>query len=308
VIVTWPSEDSGAESLKKRNNLFDMKRLRQSGFTLIELLVVIAIIAILAALLLPALARAKEEANRALCYSNLKQWGVAQSMYIDDSRGIFPETKIALAPPVNVPNYDEDGPTWVDLTTIQFLDQQLNSTVGNNAWFNVLPPYVASQPLWQYAVNGNSALFNSTKSIFKCPTSENLPMDPTVKSGQVVFNYGMNSKGIPESEPNGTVLKQQNVLHPSAFVLFSEVRTHENETPFYGVGTTNYDILGSPQCYTTRESSRHNAGANIVFSDCHVKYFKYTYICTEINGVACDPGDPDINWACDGSVVPPAGN
>jgi prepilin-type N-terminal cleavage/methylation domain-containing protein len=61
-----------------------------SGFTLVELLVVIAIIAILAALLFPVLARAREQARKAVCQSNLRQIGLAFFMYVGDYDGRFP--------------------------------------------------------------------------------------------------------------------------------------------------------------------------------------------------------------------------
>jgi prepilin-type N-terminal cleavage/methylation domain-containing protein/prepilin-type processing-associated H-X9-DG protein len=71
--------------------------LNQRGFTLIELLVVIAVIAILAAILLPALARAREAARRASCQSNLKQFGVIFKMYAGESSGTFPPSMKHLA-------------------------------------------------------------------------------------------------------------------------------------------------------------------------------------------------------------------
>ena len=95
--------------------------------------------------------------------------------------------------------------------------------------------------------------------------------------------------------------------------MFSDVRYRSIETPYYG---SNPTTLATPQCYTTRISSRHNAGSQITFSDGHVSFFKYNYVVSDgvsetgpqgTIGAGYDPGRPDINWDYLGNIVPPGG-
>jgi prepilin-type N-terminal cleavage/methylation domain-containing protein len=278
------------------------------GFTLIELLVVIAIIAILAAMLLPALAKAKAKAQQANCLSNLKQWGLADSMYVEDFNQTYPwpryQNSYSSGP-------QEDNPQWTTITGYH------NAGNGDDVWINALPSYVADKPMYVWAYD--SANFYTKKSIFYCPTATSQGISATdmkattdgtydmIAGNRPLFGYAMNSKSETQANINGTNVRTRTVqvLHPSAFVLFSDVRNRSDEQPYSGDAAKSI-VLATPHCYTTRFSSRHNRGGCIAFSDGHAAHFKYDYVVTGPAPTGgWDPGAPDINWDVTGVQIPP---
>src|SRR6056297_1371472 len=101
---------------------------RSKGFTLIELLVVIAIIAILAAILFPVFARAREKARQTSCLSNLKQIGLAFRMYVGD--------------------YDDTMPGYIIYTPVDVVGPYTGDSRGYLFWMDVLYPYVKNKQVF----------------------------------------------------------------------------------------------------------------------------------------------------------------
>jgi prepilin-type processing-associated H-X9-DG protein len=282
----------------------------------VELLVVIAVIAILSAMLLPALAKAKFKAQQAVCLSNGKQWGLADTMYVGDNNEMFPYPRYQSY----ASSVDQDNPAWLSIHTYHNLSE------GDDVWFNALPSYVGNKPLYTWA--SDPTIFYGSKSIFTCPTAFSQGIDAVdavaasdkydmIPGQRPLFNYGMNSKSLANENINAvvTTLKTTTVVHPSAFVLFSDGRCRSAETPYYGTAA-NQILLSTPHCYTTRFSSRHNKGGNITFSDGHAAFFKYDYVVSDGTAIepsgptagqtvaaGKDPGRPDINWDCKGNPV-----
>jgi len=156
------------------------------AFTLIELLVVMAVIAVLAAILLPALARAKEKSRATQCIGNLRQWGLAYRMYADDYDDFLPRRGQGV--------------------------QMLTQIDRPDDWFNALPIYFGLTSFQLMATNHMTPAAHS-QSVFICPTAPN-------PGGTYFLPYGMNMNLSPWNLPLAT--RFSSVLQPACVVAMAD--------------------------------------------------------------------------------------
>jgi prepilin-type N-terminal cleavage/methylation domain-containing protein len=218
--------------------LHSLDKMRNKAFTLIELLVVIAIIAILAAMLLPALAKAKQKTKQTACINNFKQLGIANSMYVHDfnaytgSLSVTPSKyyvwPVRLLPYMGGARKAFSCPAALPSSA---WDTNVNETLGGNNENNVFDAYGISE---------------------------------TSRFSEAINDWGLIQFHVPQLGLGGDVngsfsqgpVRESRVVHPSEMIGFGDVPTFENRALISY--NANMDPTQTGALHAEVPSNRHN--------------------------------------------------
>ena len=234
------------------------------AFTLVELLVVIAIVAVLAALLLPALSRAREKARRIECLSRMRQWGLALRQYADDNGD-----KLARE------SYEANGETILnDWIQVEGRPIAGGGRVSDDVWYNALPAHLHKPPARDYAAPSNRPAFYAPQTMFHCPSARFPPeVNETITQVYARFSIAMNSHLIKAPDDIPTIKFSRLQAHFSIIPLFTEGRLPGEPLPNLTSYQSNRN-LGQPATNWERLANRHGTEGNLAFADGHVAALK----------------------------------
>lgn len=187
-------------AIPKENNFYT-----RGAFSLVELIVVIGIIALLAGIVVPTVEVLREKGKETACANNMRQWGSAMGMYLDEKRGVFPTDGVS----------GDDDPS---------------------AWYNVLPQYIGVEPFYALKAKGKAPCSGMGKSIYICPSqridSELVAQYTSGTQTAYDFSYAMNYwiNAPKEIDSLSTRMRLTQVKYSDQFVVFSETKESSSKT------------------------------------------------------------------------------
>jgi prepilin-type N-terminal cleavage/methylation domain-containing protein/prepilin-type processing-associated H-X9-DG protein len=235
-------------------------KILSRAFTLIELLVVVAIIAILAAMLLPALSKAKSRAQTLSCENNLKQLTLCFHLYIGDFNDYFvPNNSVATIDSSGDGGSVTNGLSWLP-------DQDADSEINPS---NI--------------INGMLFPYNKSLAIYHCPADLSTLQTP---DGQPLpqlrwrsYNMSQSVNGYPGGDPYNVYIpswtKYTQVRQPSPSSLFVLIDENEDTITDAEFGNPVNSPYFYPNVWWDMPSNRHNQGADASFADGHVEHWHW---------------------------------